>query len=1213
MMTCFASCCGLFIVLCSLPDVSPAWCAAPPLSAHFRDEPADALIRRLEAGPGLTVAASPSEADVPGSHWRIETRENGDVIATDPVTGLVMRQKHRWEPSLQMLFIETTLSNSGKTVQKVGNVRIGSWTFRVLDAQDAARYRDLTHRSDTWYGSTYWAGPDWTRVGKDWHHPGNNTPSVRRFTAPRDGRVTITGRVYKADARSGDGVRLSIRHGKETVWKAEIDGTDAKGVSPNLTFDVRQGNAIRFVVHKRGAITCDTTHWDPLVTYADGPRFQASEGFRTKRENRSPWFYEMEVDRNAEIGLPRVHGFDSELALWEQTPSITRPVSLNHREALPMLVVADGADKSGVAIILAGNRPWHFRSVMTNAGQLRVELAVTHGESRLSLSAGQTIQLPKLGLAAYRGSWPAGVTAIERLLSSTLQDQGIDDLRRQVAAALSSATAPLDSTSKPSPRAEAPVHRPELDLWAMVQAEWRHQDKLALTAESYAEATARHIEKTRRLLADLRSGRADSFLAAETDQLGRLAVEAKRSDLSLEQRRGIYFRVRWLKRRIAMANPLMRFGKLLCCKRVPTSYSHEVMQYYGWRARPGGGLFVLENPGHSLAARDILGGKLAGGNVLEPRLSYDAKRIVFSFVECSGKQHDPDKLLNDVDVDFYHIYEVNIDGARLRQLTRGPYEDLMPTYLPDGGIVFCSSRRRGHSRCFGGQFSRRWQVYTLHRMDGDGKNIRTLSFHDTNEWFPAVSDTGLILYSRWDYIDRDAVTHQNLWATRPDGTNPIAVWGNATASPNCTFQIQPIPDSKKIVFTASAHHSVTAGSIAIVDPTRGNDGQQAITRITPEVPFPEAEGRNISEYYAAPWPLSEKYFLVAYSPKPLVWEPGANEPDALGIYLLDAFGNRELIYRDAQIGSTNPCPLVPRQLPPVMRNTLPADAEPTGEMVLLDVYQGLGDVPRGTIKRLRIIQIFPKTTHRANFPPIGLAGEENARAILGTVPVESDGSARFTVPAGKLILFQALDKDGFAYQTMRSVTYVQPGERVSCIGCHESRMTAPATTDTIAARRRPSRIEPGELGGRPFSFVSEVQPVLEKRCVKCHGAEKPDGDIDLTGRSEKGFTKSYWALCGDKNFNGAGTNPKNAAEALVPRFGARNQIQITPPGGMYGALGSRLIKILRKGHYDVKLTAGELQRLAAWIDCNAVFYGAYSAEDQAKELRGEVLAMPEIQ
>ena len=929
--------------------------------------------------------------------------------------------------------------------------------------QDTARYRDLTYRDDAWYGSTYWAGPGWTRVGKDWHHPHTDTAAVRRFVVPSDGRVTVTGRVYKLDTNNGggDGVRLMIRHGRRTVWQAEIDGNDTKGVQPELAIDVRAGDAIRFIVHKRGHIFHDTTHWDPVVSCADGRRFRASEAFAARKQGHGGWFYEMEVDPQIEPGLPRVHGFG-----------------------------------------------------------------------------------------------------------------------------------------------------PEMDLGAMVQDAWSREDKLDDRPEFYAAATARHIEKARRLLEDLRNGQPGSLLAAEREQLERLA--AVKAD-SLPDHKRLYRQVRQLKRRIVLANPLLTFDRLLFTKRVPTSYSHLVMQYFGWRARPGGGIFLLDRPGHSLKCHDILGGKLQKGNVLEPRLSCDARRIVFSFVKCPEQRYDPAQLNHDADEGFYHVYEVKVDGTGLRQLTSGPYDDVMPTYLPDGGIAFCSTRRRGYARCFGGQFSRRWHVYTLHRIDADGTNLRTLSFHDTNEWFPAVSNTGHVLYARWDYIDRDAVTHQNLWATRPDGTNPAAVWGNATSSPHCSFQIQPIPGGGKIVFTASAHHSIAGGSIAVVDPTVAVDGHAAITRITPEVPFPEAESRDIREYYAAPWPLSEKYFLVAYSPTPLVWEPGANRADALGIYVLDVFGNRELIYRDPAIGSTNPCPLVPRPTPLVLADVRTVASVPTGEMAVANVYEGLGRVPRGTIKQLRLIQILPKTTNLADNPPVGLAREENARAVLGTVPVEPDGSAYFVVPAGRPILFQALDEEGMAYQTMRSVTYVQPGERVTCIGCHENRMTAPTNRPPAALRRPPSQIAPGQFGGRPFSFVRVVQPVLQKHCIGCHGNKKREGGVDLTATPERGFTKSYWALCGDRNFWGAGTNAKNAAEALVPRFGGRNQVQITPPGGMYGARGSRLLKLLRAGHEGAKLSAEEFRRLALWIDCNAVFYGVYDPADQARQLRGELVSMPEIQ
>jgi hypothetical protein len=475
-----------------------------------------------------------------------------------------------------------------------------------------------------------------------------------------------------------------------------------------------------------------------------------------------------------------------------------------------------------------------------------------------------------------------------------------------------------------------------------------------------------------------------------------------------------------------------------------------------------------------------------------------------------------------------------------------------------------------------------------------------------------VSNTGLILYSRWDYIDRDAVTHQTLWATRPDGTNPMAVWGNATPKPHCTFQIQPIPNSPKIAFTAAAHHSIAAGPIVVVDPDKGSNGQEALTRITPG-PFPEAESMNIPDYYESPWPLSEKYFLAGYSPWPLVWEPGANLPNALGIYLVDVFGNRELIYRDPVIGSTNPCPLVPRPVPPVLSSALPENAPDQGEVLVSDVYQGLTGIERGTVTEMRVIQIFPKSTPIGGAPPIGLAAEENGRAVLGEVPVEADGSVRVTVPARKPILFQLLDKDGMAVQTMRSLTYLQPGEKVSCVGCHENRMNTPVKGIPRAARRDAAAITPKEFENEPFSYMRVVQPILDAHCIRCHSGAEPKGKKDLTGAPLKGFNTSYWSLCGDTDFAGPNTNPETAAAALVPRFGMRNQVQMTPPGGLYGARGSRLIAMLRKGHNDVELSPEELRRLAQWIDCNAIFYGVNLPEDQVRLLQGERLPMPQLQ
>lgn len=1054
------------------------------------------------------------------------------------------------------------------------------------DASSSGRYRALTYRDAQWYGSTFWTGPDWTRVGKDWHHPGQNTPSVRRFVVPRDGAITITGRVFKLH-RQGDGIRASILHNDHEIWRAEIDGTDGQGVDPQLKLDVRKGDNLRFVVHKRGHITCDTTGWDPVITFDDGARYQASAAFAARKQGSGGWYYEMDAGEAAMEDTPVVYSVTPELALLRMPILPNRPITFSSREALPLFVMARG-DKRGIVIAMNPADQWTFRVLTDRAG------------IDATLRTRQAVSRPVVWSQSFQGTWSKAFVMAERALCD---EPHLGLLRQHVDGALE------DGVNS-------------LALWVMIQDDWRRQDSIDDSVASYTAAIADQVDQTTRLLEDQDSENNTSFASQLRRLVDSLPDKSKLSQENMAQARERWIRLRKLKRRIALSNPLLQFPSLLICKRVPPSYSHEVGQYYGWRQRPGGGLFVVEQPGRSLRCRNIVGAQLPEGSFLEPRLSYDAQRILFAYVRCTADVPDPASLpVNEQgDVDRYlHLYEVGVDGSGLRQLTDGPYDDLMGEYLPDGDIVFCSTRRRSYSRCFGPQFSKRWDSYTLHRMGPNGGNVRILSVNDVNEWFPAVAHSGNLLFARWDYIDRDAVTHQNLWAAHPDGTNPVAVWGNATAKPHCMFQAKPVPGSNKIAFIASAHHAMTGGPVCLLDARVGSNRQEAITRVTPG-PFPEAESSHIPEYYQAPWPLSEKYFLVAYSHERLRFEGehlhDPNPDNALGIYLVDPAGNRELIYRDPDISCTNPTPVQARPKPPILNATAVTPRGSTGEMLIVDIYEGLGNVPRGAIKQLRVVQVFPKTTPLANNPRIGLAGEENGRAILGTVPVEPDGSAYFTVPALKPILFQAIDEQGNAYQTMRSTTYVQPGERVSCVGCHEHRQMTPlaAFATPTAARRSPSRIAPGELGGRPFSYVEIVQPVLDRHCVRCHNPAKKEGGIDLSGTPHKGFTQSYWSLCRPAHTaTELRANPELAAKDLIPRFYQRNQIQSTPPGGKYGARGSRFMKLLRDGHEGVRLTSSEMRRLAAWIDLNAIFYGVYEADAQARQLRGEPVAMPDIQ
>ncbi|MDR3111003.1 MAG: hypothetical protein LBU65_15140 [Planctomycetaceae bacterium] len=929
--------------------------------------------------------------------------------------------------------------------------------FSIATRQTPETFTSLSYRNDdTWYGSNYWTKSGWLRVGKDWQHPENDTDAVRTFTAPTDGRMTVTGTVRKLHL-DGDGIIASILHNGKEVWKKKIEGKDNAGIDTNLTFDVKAGDKIRFVVNKNQSIACDTTGWNPVITYADSETFEAAVAFGEKQE-KGNWSY----------------------------------------------------------------------------------------ESRSTVKV-----LP---------------TTIDVTLTK-------EDYKRLI-----SETANTTNTAK----------IPDFEMMPLVITEWLKDDNYFAEPD---KTIREHLDR-----------------AAKLDGADAKVIDGfkKRFASETANLQDLYLQVRLYKRSLLFGNSRTKFGELLFVKARPTAYSHLVGQYFGWNQRPGGGIYVLENPGFSLKHRNLLGEQLPPGNVLEPRLSYDAKRIAFSHVAVPEKRIDWKTLKVNEEGDaeyYYHLYEMDIDGSNLRQLTADKYDDMMPEYLPDGGLAFVSSRRQGYSRCFGAQFGSRWHSYTLHRRDADG-TITRLSNNDVSEWFPAVANDGHLWFARWDYIDRDAVTHQNLWAVRPDGTNPVAVWGNAAPKPHCMFQAKPIPKSNKIMFIASAHHSVTAGPVCIADPSVDNNSLDAVTRLTPGA-FPEAESRDITEYYNSPYPLGENLFLVAYSRDKLVWEPTPQVDNALGLYLMDDQGNREVIYRDEKIGATCPLPIAARHVPPVVQGAKNPQLarEGLGEMSIVNVYEGLGnEVQPGTLKQLRVIQIFPKTTVVVNSPRIGVAGEENARAILGVVPIEADGSAKFLVPVGKPLLFQVLDENGFAYQTMRSTTSVMPGEQISCIGCHENKMTAAAQPQRypLAFSKPAERLQKTPESGRPFGFVEMVQPILDAKCVSCHNSDKADGGYDLSANIGKhGFTASYSALCKDAK--------------MVPRYPERNQIQQTIPGGEIGSRGSKLIQLLKAGHAEVKLTADELARIGTWIDLNAVYYGTYDSTLTAKQQRGEAIPMPELE
>ena len=759
-------------------------------------------------------------------------------------------------------------------------------------------------------------------------------------------------------------------------------------------------------------------------------------------------------------------------------------------------------------------------------------------------------------------------------------------------------------------------------------------DKQALILKSDRDPLDVVLRRTAALLADLTAAKDAPDLAKEANELQALGTTAGNTPPTDGAARGALFdKACKLRRRIAFANPLLNFDRLLFIKRHdPGGPFHMCDQYYGCNARPGGGLFVLSDPfGPEPRATDLLAGslvesgrlkgqKLTGGSFLSPELSFDGKTILFAWTQAKAR-----KTYTWGPTISYHIFKCNADpstrlrsasltaggagGRGLVQLTDGDADDFDPCFLPGGRVAFISLRRGGYLRC-----GRHCPVYAMFSMAPDGGDIIPLSYHETHEWQPSVDNDGMIVYTRWDYVDRDTNVAHHIWISYPDGRDPRSFHGNYPAVRNrrpwMEMEIRAIPGSHRYVAVTGAHHGNAIGSLVLIDQRVEDDNAMSqVKRLTPEAPFPESEGSpRRCMRYGTPWPLSETYYLCVY------------DADAKnrGIYLIDRFGNRELLYRDGSISCLSPIPLRPRPKPPVIpEQTVQTAAatkaarasqsstgrQPLATVAVMNIYDADFTWPKGMkIKSLRIIQLLPKSNPTINRPRIGAADAANARAVLGTVPVEPDGSVHFEAPVAKPFYFQALDARGLAVQSMRSVTYVHPGERLTCRGCHEPKLVASpfdkAPALPSAMRRAPSKLKPDVDGSNPFNYPRLVQPVLDRHCVKCHIKNKGKKAPNLAGTITRsnGWTQSYVSLAGKygfyfHSFNGCIRTGVHGGTRTVP--------------GKFGARASRLFQMLEKGHHKVKLPAEDLYRITLWLDCNSDFYGAYHST--AAQARGEIV------
>jgi hypothetical protein len=552
----------------------------------------------------------------------------------------------------------------------------------------------------------------------------------------------------------------------------------------------------------------------------------------------------------------------------------------------------------------------------------------------------------------------------------------------------------------------------------------------------------------------------------------------------------------------------------------------------------------------------------AEGCIRDPKVHYDGKKIIFAWRKDGSRDYD--------------LYEMNVDGTNIRQITSGPFDDYEPEYLPDGGIVFVSTRARRWVGCW------MTQVGTIHRCDADGSNIEVLSCNIEHDNTPAVLPNGQILYMRWEYVDRSQVEFHHLWTMNPDGTNQDIYYGNEV-SWGVFLSCRPVPNDRRVlgIYSPGHGHRDHYGWLSFFSKEYGPDDPRGLHHIE----FPWGKGM-----LADPWPLSAKTILAAELGKSRLVVVTKNKND-------DKYTPRaiyEIKNNDKKWITQSPRPIIKRPREKVIaRRSDPAS--PAGTHILVDIYnsQNLEGIERGEIKKLLILETLPKPVNfSGGMDTLSFLGTFNLERILGTVPVESDGSAYFELPANRPVFYVALDENNLSCKRMQSFTCVRPGETTSCIGCHNMRNDSNANIGSAlrpkALQRSPSKIE--KIEGVPDvpDFMRDVQPVLDKYCVECHNAENRKGRLCLEGDMGITWSISYYSL------------------AIREQIGdGRNGLGNRPARSL-GSSASQLLRKLEGGHYDVKASHEDWLKVWAWTEAAAPFCGTYGGLRNQKQQNTKV-------
>lgn len=655
-------------------------------------------------------------------------------------------------------------------------------------------------------------------------------------------------------------------------------------------------------------------------------------------------------------------------------------------------------------------------------------------------------------------------------------------------------------------------------------------------------------------------------------------------------------------REVLLANPLLDFDELLVLRR-RTPDDADRGTYWTWGQKYGMTVnwscdFRPKNPpvadwwDEALVALSPRDGQRPPRTIFkaprthmiqQPDLHFDAQRLLFTM---PGSE------------EAFQVFEINVDGTGLRQITRDTGPDVDngdPCYLPDGRIIFNSTRLFTGVPCEDGNS----YVSNLCLTNAEGDNTRLLTFDQESAWHPSILNNGRVLYTRYEYANISHQFGRLLFHMNPDGTNQMEYYGSNSYWPNSIFYARAIPNHPTMVAgVVCGHHGPNkTGRLVLFDPARGRRETAGAVQTIPGWGKPVERVVEDHLYggdwpkFVHPWPLSDKYFLVSAR-----LHPGQVE---YGIYLVDIFDNVVEIARIANHSLLEPIPLKPRPTPPKVHDRVrPGAKEATVYLANIYAGRGLEGVPKGAVKRLRLYTYNYVYRHsgRSGFGHLatpGVDGPWEPRYLLGTVPVEEDGSALFEVPANTPIAVQPLDDRGRALQLMRSWFTAMPGEVLSCVGCHEQQNTTPPPTYSAAALGRPAKIEPWRGQPRGFDFELEVQPVLDKFCAGCHnGSESSRPDFARKSEAEKLRINREYHAATESHISTMLTPAFIALHPYVRRPHAESNYGLQVPGD-YMADTSPLVQMLRKGHHGVDLDEEAWDRLITWIDLGAPDMGSW--------------------